>query len=521
MKKALKFGLIAAGVSAGVLLISGCTQSFCSEEDNTRILFALEPGVSTYVDGENLDAVKAEDNAVNDTLEEGKKNVYTYDLVYEDEGNTSLYRRVASNSEGGYLKSSYLSQVISTVKGQTGVVPTREYFTAIDQVLLNKTIELYNEQKAEADKVSKGTLTAAQANEVLTDYGYYKFLPNYANQSPKLFDNYITIHYTVVNEIGETKSANKDFINIYQSTLNSAIASNRSCISTFDVNDKGYVNYGQGTPDVKIQTKDWGYAWSKGFFEGLLVYPVSWMLDSFTQAFGGISENGVNQLLALIVTTLIVRLFIFGVTFYSTLQQQKMQALQPEIAKIQAKYPNANTSQTEKQRLAQEQSKLYKKYNVHPLSQMVMMIVQFPIFICVWGAMTGATVLARGTFLDLNLSSTISSVLFQGWNTPGWWTALILILVMSVSQFLSMKVPQWIQKARAKKVARLGKNPAQTQQNKTMNIVSYVMLAMIIVMGFSLPAAMGVYWFLSAIISLGLSFLTQAIASKTTLKKHK
>jgi len=92
---------------------------------------------------------------------------------------------------------------------------------------------------------------------------------------------------------------------------------------------------------------------------------------------------------------------------------------------------------------------------------------------------------------------------------------------MSVSQFLSMKVPQWIQKARAKKVARLGKNPAQTQQNKTMNIVSYVMLAMIIVMGFSLPAAMGVYWFLSAIISLGLSFLTQAIASKTTLKKHK
>lgn len=519
MKKSLKLGLMATGLGVGVLLISGCTANFCSDADKTRILFALEPGVSTYVDADQLEAVKAEDEKTNEALEAGKKNIYTYELAFEDNINPNLYRRVAKTVDGGFLKSNQLTSVISTVKSQTNVVPTDEYFVLFDQILLEKTVELYNSDKADADKYAVATLTAEQANTVLTEWGRYKFA--YADNGA-LFDNYKSIHYQVVSKIGEEKSANKDFMTQYTTALNSAIANNRSCITTVDTTDAGYENYGTGTIEVAVETKTWAYAWSKGFFEGLLVYPVSWMLDSFTQLFGGVSANALNQILALIVTTVIVRLFIFGVTFYSTLQQQKMQALQPELAKIQAKYPNSNTSQSEKQRLAQEQAKLYKKHNVHPLSQIIMMIVQFPIFICVWGAMTGASVLARGHFLGLSLATPISTVLFAGWNTPGWWTALVLIILMSASQFFSMKVPQWIQKARQSKVAKMGKNPAQQQQNKTMNIVSYVMLAFIIIMGFSLPSAMGIYWFLSAIISLGLSLLTQAISQKSiNNKKHK
>ena len=80
---------------------------------------------------------------------------------------------------------------------------------------------------------------------------------------------------------------------------------------------------------------------------------------------------------------------------------------------------------------------------------------------------------------------------------------------MSVAQFLAMKIPQWIAKRRTKKVARLGKNPAQTQQARTANIISYVMLIMIIVMGFTLPAAMGVYWLVGALITLTQSLLIQ------------
>ena len=249
------------------------------------------------------------------------------------------------------------------------------------------------------------------------------------------------------------------------------------------------------------------------------------MIDGFTNLFGGVKEVAIPQLFALIVVTIIVRLVLFAATFPSTLQQQKMTALQPELAKIQAKYPNANTNQSEKQRLAQEQQALYKKNNVHPLLQMLVMVIQFPVFICVWGAMTGSAALSTGQILGLHLSSSIMSVLsnFKGWpGNGGWWTALVLFILMAGSQFLSMKLPQWIQKAKSKKVARLGKNPAQAQQNKTMNMVSYVMLAVIIFMGFSLPAAMGVYWFIGALVSLAQSLITQAIMSATAKnKKHK
>ena len=129
--------------------------------------------------------------------------------------------------------------------------------------------------------------------------------------------------------------------------------------------------------------------------------------------------------------------------------------------------------------------------------------------------MTGSAVLSTGAVLNLNLSSsiwnTLTNVSQLPSNNTGWWTALVLIILMSVAQFMAMKVPQWITKIRTKKIARLGKNPAQTSQNRTMTIVSYVMLIMIIVMGFTLPAAMGVYWFIGAIVSLIQTLVTQLL----------
>jgi membrane protein insertase Oxa1/YidC/SpoIIIJ len=37
---------------------------------------------------------------------------------------------------------------------------------------------------------------------------------------------------------------------------------------------------------------------------------------------------------------------------------------------------------------------------------------------------------------------------------------------------------------------------------------------MIIVMGFSLPSAMGIYWFLGALISIGQTYITRKVMAK-------
>ena len=210
-------------------------------------------------------------------------------------------------------------------------------------------------------------------------------------------------------------------------------------------------------------------------------------------------------------------------TIKQTSSNAKMTELQPEIQKIQNKYPNSNTSQAEKQRMAEEMQRLYKKNKINPFSSILVMIVQFPVFICVWGALSGSSAITNGSVLGLSLSLGIKDVLFNSinWGPAGGYsavTALMLFILMGVAQTVSMLLPQWIQKAKAKKVAKLGKNPTQKQQNTTMKIFTYVMLAMILIMGFSLVSAMGIYWFVGAVFSIGQTLVTQLITSKKKTK---
>ena len=138
---------------------------------------------------------------------------------------------------------------------------------------------------------------------------------------------------------------------------------------------------------------------------------------------------------------------------------------------------------------------------------LIVMVIQFPVFICVWGALSGSAVLTDGRFLGLTLSVTIKDALFNSaaWTAAGHYaavTALFLFLFMAAAQTVSMLLPQWIQKKKAKQVAKLGKNPAQKQQSNRMKWFTYIMLALIIFMGFSLASAMGIYWFIGAIFSI-------------------
>ena len=519
MKKSKKLGLIALALIGSAIAISGCTANFCRDDEKCRMIFAIEPGVSTYFATEEAAKKGGREKVVPE---------YTYIV---EKVNENLWRCVEKNG-AKFTKSNQLSAINESAVKNGIYVPSDKYFIAMDQIVLEKA--------AAAAQLSLDSLTVKDVNGwaeelengskeyhkgILSTYGYYK----YSENNKDLWSNYDAINAELKRTLSIELCPTRDYISLYKSTMESAVSNNRGCIATVSGE---YGAYGQEEITIAIEAKDWGYAWTRGgaVLEGLIVFPVAWMLDTFAYAFAGGKNaspvdifnsysTGVPQLLALLLVTFIVRLFIFGVSFKSTLDQQKMNRLQPELAKIQAKYPNSNTNQAEKQRLADEQMKLYKKHKVNPLSQLLILIVQFPVFIGVWGAMTGSAVLTTGKVMGLNLSQSIWTALTtyltsDPQNVAGWVTALVLFILMAVSQFFSMKVPQWIQKARTKKVARLGKNPAQSQQNKTMTIFSYVMLVMIIVMGFTLPAAMGFYWFVGALISLLQTLITQVLMNR-------
>ena len=174
-------------------------------------------------------------------------------------------------------------------------------------------------------------------------------------------------------------------------------------------------------------------------------------------------------------------------------------------------------------KMAAEMSKLYKKNKINPLSSLLVMVVQFPVFICVWGALQGCASLSSDSVFNLHLSDSINSVLFNGanWANGSAATALVLFLLMAGAQVISMLLPQWIQKAKRKKVATLGKNPTQNEQQNKMKMFTYIMMAMIIFMGFTLPSAMGVYWFVGALFSIGQTLVIEKINSKKSKRKGK
>ena len=89
---------------------------------------------------------------------------------------------------------------------------------------------------------------------------------------------------------------------------------------------------------------------------------------------------------------------------------------------------------------------------------------------------------------------------------------------MSAAQAVAMLLPQWIQKKKAKDVAKLGRNPAQASQNNKMKWFTYIMLAMIIFMGFSLASGMGVYWLFGALFSIAQTLIMQAVNDRKARK---
>jgi len=509
VKKGKKLTLT-VGLLASAVFLSSCTANFTSDEAKSRMFYNLEPGVSYYYETEALAQEKVA------SVGDSGNTFYLFGEQSYQKINDNLYRVVEKTADGkGFTRSSKLTSIISSAGTYQ---PSDKYFVAVDDYVLNR---ICTELSVELDTIKASDLNDSEVDGVKTfgllhKYGYLKF--GYEGNS---WGNYEEMNSKLVNDSVLTleEMPTSDFIRTYQSNLNSTVANLKSTITT----KSGEYGYGNGDDTIYIEATTWKQAWHKGgaVIEGLIVYPVAWLLDTFAHAFAHNDPSkfstGIPQILALLLVTVIVRLFIFVATIKSTFDQQKMTKLQPKIAEIQQKYPNANTNQSEKQRLAEEQMRLYKKYKVNPLSTILVMIVQFPVFIGVWGAMTGSAVLATGSILGLNLSGSIwkaltdfSDMSFGG----GWWIALILFLLMAVSQFVSMRLPTWFQKKQTKKVAKLGKNPAMTQQNKTANMMSWFMLVMIIVMGVSLPAAMGFYWFVGALVSVLQTVITQLVIKK-------
>ena len=444
---------------------------------------------------------------INSTASAG---VLTPALAFYEELDLKVIDKILNNASTcgyGWLENSQITRENLTFTDLYGYSYS-SYLDYVENPTDEKLNYLLGGEESEPEDSRTRETGFGRNHSLLTTLGYLKFDNSNLSEEYDAWEQIETWNKEIQETLGDDQAMSSNYLSAYQTNLNNTVSNIRSCITIED----GFYGHTSNDPlsdTVRIEGKavnfweGWGNAFAQhGFLEGLLVYPISTMVETFSHAFG---MNGVGQILAVLLVTLIVRGLFMLVTFPSTVSTQKMQYLQPELAKLQQKYPNYTTNDYEKQRYAQAQMALYKKHKVHPFSSFLVIIIQFPVFISVWNALTGSASLSRDAVLGLRLSDTIWNTLtnFAGWPaSAGWWTALVLILLMSAAQIVSMMLPQILSKKRAKNIQKLGVSPSQNQQQKTMKWVQIFMTGMIIFMGFTLPSAMGVYWLCGAIFSI-------------------
>ena len=240
---------------------------------------------------------------------------------------------------------------------------------------------------------------------------------------------------------------------------------------------------GKVIPETVISLdQSWGGAWKieKSWFGVIFVWPLAQALNFFEiyiGAFGSIA-----------LVSILLKLVTIRSSIKSTVQQQKMQMIAPETARIEAKYKGRDDQQSKMQKATELQG-LYKKHGINPFSAMGGMLLTFPVMIAMYQAVGRAQNIIEGTFMGQLLEGTPK----QGFS-EGNAVYIGIFVVMALAQFLSMWVPQYLAK-RKMKLRPNEKKPENPGQS-----MIYVSLVMIVLLGFGWPIGMSLYWLVSSLI---------------------
>jgi len=214
---------------------------------------------------------------------------------------------------------------------------------------------------------------------------------------------------------------------------------------------------------------------------------------------------------AIILLTVMVKVATFPLSKKSMESTMAMQAVQPRVKELQAKYAN------EPETLQVETARLYKNAGINPLAGCLPTLATIPVFIGLYRALTKAAddgLLTSGFFWIPSLAGPSSLAARQAgtglsWLFPfvdghppiGWATAgayLVLPVLLVISQYLSQKL-----------VSPQSQDPAQQQTQAILKFIPF----MIGWFSLNVPSGLTLYWLVNNIISTG-----QQVYMKKTIK---
>jgi len=189
-----------------------------------------------------------------------------------------------------------------------------------------------------------------------------------------------------------------------------------------------------------------------------------------------------NYGLTIIILTALINLLLFPLTRVSYMSMKRMQLIQPHMTKLKVQHKKSP------EKLNKEMMELYKKHKVNPFGGCLPMILQTPVFIALYVALSKSVILINSKFLWIkDLSS--PDRLPLPFSLPFIGNEIhVLPLVMAAAMFFQQKLTQ---------VKTEGQDPTMETQQKMMTVMMPVMFGFIF---YAMPSALVIYWLTNTLI---------------------
>jgi YidC/Oxa1 family membrane protein insertase len=206
-----------------------------------------------------------------------------------------------------------------------------------------------------------------------------------------------------------------------------------------------------------------------GYF-GFMSVPFLYLLHFFHRFTG---SYGVD----IILLTVLIKILLAPLTHKSFVSMKAMQKLQPQMEKIKEKYGN------DKEKLNKEIMELYRRNGVNPLGGCLPMVLQLPVFIGLYNALSTPIELRHAPFLwikDLSRPDWESLPV----SVAGWQLGIpVLTILMGASMFLQT----W-----------MTPTAGDPNQRKIMLLMPLMFTFMFV----SFPAGLTVYWLVNNLLTI-------------------
>lgn len=211
-----------------------------------------------------------------------------------------------------------------------------------------------------------------------------------------------------------------------------------------------------------------------------------------------------NMGLVILILTLLFKVLTYPLMKKSFSSAAKMKEVQPRVAALQKAYAH------DKMRMNQEMMALYKREKVSPMSGCLPMLLQAPIFFCLYKVFFISIEMRHAPLFGWihDLSAPDSLYIFNlfgliDWTPPSFLQIGVWPLIMGLSMFIQQKL------------SSSNKSLEKTSEQKMQENMMLIMPVMFTYICSSFPVGVVIYWTISNLFSMGQQYHANKKFKKT------